>query len=276
MTDVLVTGGSGFIGSAIVRRLAKGGNKVLAPSSSELDLLTATEGDLAQFVEKSGVSYCIHAAWYTNHADYLTHDINREWLAASLRLARACKELRFVGLGTCLEYDLSIGEPCSELATSPKPRTLYARCKRDLSLALFDYDANYAWARIFFVYGRGDRTGRLVSDMLERFSRSEPSGPTFGGLRRDYIHVDDLADQIVRIANSNVRGPINTGTGEAPTLSEIYAAGAAALGRPELAQTNDEIGDQPPRIQANMAYFQRAVGDSEARTIRQGLADLVG
>ncbi len=273
MTGVFVTGGSGFIGSALVRRLRAGGNEVVAPGRRELDLLTASESELAQFIEKTDVSCCIHCAWYTNHADYLTHESNRDWLAASLRLARACKDMRFVGLGTCLEYDLSGNEPCAESLTPLAPQTLYARCKRDLGEAL---NGDSAWARVFFVYGLGDRVGRLVPDMIERFSRGERAGPTYGGLRRDYIHVDDLAGQIIRIANSNVRGGINTGTGQAPSLSEIFAAGARAFGRPELAEANDETGGQPPLIQADMEYFRRVIGEPQARDIATGLRDLVG
>jgi nucleoside-diphosphate-sugar epimerase len=135
---------------------------------------------------------------------------------------------------------------------------------------------DFAWARVFFVYGPGDRAGRLIPGMLESFARGERAGPRFGGLRRDYIHVDDLARQVVRLANSNAQGPVDVGTGEAPTLSEIFAAGAAAFGRPELAAANGETGDQPPVIQADMSRFRNFIGEPDARPIGQGLRDLVG
>lgn len=276
MSRFLVTGASGFIGSAVVRRLRKDGHEVLAPGSRELNLLRAGDAELGEYLDAAQASHCIHCAWYTNHADYLVHEVNREWLAASVRLARACRGLRFVGLGTCLEYDLSAGEPCSEANTPLAPATLYAQCKRDLGDGLAEYAGDYAWARVFFVYGPGDRASRLIPEMIAHFSRGHAAGPTYGGLRRDYIHVDDLAGQIVRIATSDVRGPINTGTGQAPTLSEIHSAGAAAFGRPELAETNDETGGQPPLIQAELTRFRREVCDPVARDIRSGLADLVG
>lgn len=273
MSRILVTGATGFIGSAVVRRLLSDGHHVF---DRRIDLLAASEADLRDFIEASGAGLCIHCAWYTNHTDYLTHEVNREWAAASLRLARACQGIRFVGLGTCLEYELSGAGPCVEGETPLAPETLYARSKGDLYDGLAELGGDIAWARVFFVYGLGDRAGRLVPGMMERFSRGEVAGPTFGGLRRDYIHVDDLASQIVRIATSSTRGAINTGTGTAPTLSEIFAAGARAYQRPDLAQPNEETGGQPPLIQADMTRFQAEVGEPGAMDIEAGLKDLVG
>lgn len=267
MSRVLVTGAAGFIGSAIVRRLERDGHEAIALKG---DLLASTP-------DVSGVNatHCIHAAWYTNHADYLTHDINREWAAASLRLAETFPG-RFLGLGTCLEYDIANANgPCAEDRTPVGRKTLYARSKLDLLEALTARGGDFAWARVFFVYGPGDRAARLIPWMLERFARGVAAGPSYGGLRRDYIHVDDLAGQIVRLAISDARGPVNTGTGAAPTLSEVFVAGAEAFDRPDLAEANDETGGQPLLIAPDMARFQKVIGDPEARDIATGLKDVV-
>jgi len=271
VTRVLVTGATGFIGSAVVRRLERVGHEAVV---RRIDLLAASDDELAAHVAESGASHCIHAAWYTNHADYLTNAINRAWVSASLRLAKAFPG-RFVGLGTCLEYDVANASGALSEDSPLNPQTLYARCKLDLFRALEARGGDFAWPRLFFVYGPGDRDGRLIPHMVDQFSRGETSGPTNGGLRRDYIHVDDLAGQIVRIATSELRGAINTGTGAAPTLSEIFAAGARAFGRPDLARANADTGGQPPLIQADLMRFRQLVGDPQARDIAEGLRGLV-
>ena len=268
MTRVLVTGASGFIGSAIVRRLVAEGHDAVAFRG---DLLAVDPPDLSS----ARATHCIYAAWYTNHADYLTNAINREWTTASLKLADAFSAgdgQRLVGLGTCLEYDVANANgPCSENRTPLRPESRYAQCKLDLFEALKQRGGDFAWARVFFVYGPGDRPGRLVPRMIEQFSRGEIAGPSYGGLRRDYIHVDDLAGQLVRIALSDVSGAVNTGTGQAPTLSEIFAAGAEAIGRPELARANEDTGEQPPIIQADMTCYRQEVGEPQARDVAAGL-----
>ena len=220
-------------------------------------------------LSSSGATHCVHAAWYTDHADYLTHEINREWMAASLRLAEAFPG-RFVGLGTCLEYDVaSAAGPLGEDGRSGRTRSTpgaSSTCSKRSPRAVRISPGR----AIFFVYGPGDRDGRLVPQMIERFARGEVAGPPNGGLRRDYVHVDDLAGQIVRIATSDVRGPINAGTGEAPTLSEIYAAGAGGV-RPARSwpERNCETGGQPRLIQADLARFRRPVGEPQARDHRR-------
>lgn len=289
---VLLTGATGFIGGALLARLLADGHRVLALSRRgrdlprhprlewrQLDILDAADSEIASALAGRGFTHCVHAAWYTHHADYLTHEVNREWVAASVRLVDRFVEAggeRFAGLGTCLEYDVANARgPCSEDSTPLRPETLYARCKLELFDELKQRGGNFAWARVFFVYGPGDRSGRLIQGMIERFSRGEASGPKFGGLRRDYVHVDDLASQLVRIAFSDARGAINTGTGRAPSLSDIFAAGADAIGRPELAFSNGEMGEQPPLIQADLTRFRREVGEPRARDIAWGIRDLI-
>jgi nucleoside-diphosphate-sugar epimerase len=290
---ILLTGGTGFIGRALLERLLGEGWEVLAFFASRtpdlrhpklewrrFDLLRSSEEDLAETLAGEGLTHCVHTAWYTNHADYLVHQVNRDWVGASLRLRDAfvgAGGRRFVALGTCIEYDSAADGPAREDTTPLRPDTLYGECKVALFRALEARGGDFAWARIFFVYGPGDRQGRLVPHILATFERGEPAGARTGGLRRDYIHVDDLAGQLARIAAGLVQGAINTGTGAAVSISEIFETAAQLYGRPELAQANAEMGQgQPALIEADLTKFRLQVGQPEARSLREGLAGMIG
>ena len=295
MARLLLTGASGFIGAAILAKLASEGHDVVplhsgraAPPESHgatwhaLDLLNAAPAEIAALVERTGITHCIHAAWYTNHADYLTAAINQDWLEASLRLASAFRAgggRRFTGLGTCLEYDVNVEAPLSEAGTPIRPDTLYARCKAELWERLqagAGAEADLAWARVFFVYGPGDRAGRLIPYLLGSLARGEPVAPRYGGLRRDYVHVDDLAAQICRIALSPLRGAVNSGTGHAERLADIARLAGTLAGREDLVELNDRLAEgEPALIEADMARYRACVGPVETRSLADGLASLL-
>lgn len=290
---ILLTGATGFIGRALIGRLLEGGERVLALYSRtepdlrhpglewrRFDLLRGSAEELELNLLGEGLERCIHTAWYTNHADYLVHEVNREWVAASLRLRDAFAAAggrRFVALGTCIEYDAAAADgPCREGVTPLRPDTVYGECKVALFRALEARGGDFAWPRIFFVYGPGDRDGRLVPHVLSTFARGEQAGPKAGGLRRDYIQVEDLAGQLARIAAGTVQGAVNTGTGAAVRLSEIFETAAELYGRPDLARPNAETGaGQPLLIEADLSKFRTEVGDPETRSLREGLAGLI-
>ncbi|HYI41918.1 MAG TPA: NAD(P)-dependent oxidoreductase [Allosphingosinicella sp.] len=289
MAKVLLTGARGFIGGAALRRLRADGHEVVALSSAggngdgewrRLDLLQAGEDEIARLVRADRITHCLHAAWYTNHSDYLVADVNRDWVQASLRLEagfRAGGGRRFVGLGTCLEYDQDAsGGRFSESSTPIRPETLYARCKTSLFEELSERGGDFAWARVFFVYGPGDRSGRLIPLIVEGLAKGERVAARFGGLRRDYVHVDDLAGQLSRMLFAPVQGAVNTGTGAAARVADIFILAGEIAGRPDLIEVNDLVGPgEAEAIEADMERFSAEIGDPGARPLRQGLAELM-
>lgn len=289
MARVLLTGASGFIGGAALRRLRADGHEAVVLSSAsrsgdgewrQLDLLRAGEDEIARLVEEERITHCLHCAWYTNHSDYLVAEVNRDWAQASLRLEsgfRAGGGRRFVGLGTCLEYDQrGPSGRFSERSSPLRPETLYARCKAALFEDLSERGGDFAWARVFFVYGPGDRSGRLIPFIVEGVARGEKVAARFGGLRRDYVHVDDLAGQLARMTFAPVQGAVNTGTGAAARLADIFLLAGEIAGRPDLVEVNDLVGaGEAELIEADMERFRAEIGDPDTRPLRQGLAELM-
>lgn len=246
---VLVTGAAGFIGAQVVRALLARGVEVHAldrdrAGAKRLEAvasqLTFHEVDLtdgaatARVIEAAKPEVCIHGAWYAVPGKYLDAPENLTHVAASLELAQRLVHAgctRLVGLGTCFEYDTSLGVPLVE-SSPTKPRFLYAASK----LALHDMLAHYApltkmgfaWCRIFYQYGPMEAPERLVPHVIDRLLGGGVADTTLGEQVRDFLHVADVGAAIAAVALSDLQGAVNVGSGAPVTVRELVSAIARA------------------------------------------------
>jgi nucleoside-diphosphate-sugar epimerase len=91
-----------------------------------------------------------------------------------------------------------------------------------------------AWPRVFFLYGPKEHPERLVSSVIRSLLRGEPARCSHGRQIRDYLHVQDVADGLVAVLDSEVRDAINVSSGQPMTLREIASTIGRLTGRSEL------------------------------------------
>ncbi|HEX6397717.1 MAG TPA: NAD(P)-dependent oxidoreductase, partial [Steroidobacteraceae bacterium] len=108
--------------------------------------------------------------------------------------------------------------------------------------------------RVFFLYGPHEHPQRLVSSIILSMLRGEPAKSSHGRQIRDYMHVQDVADGLVAVLDSELRGTVNVSSGRATQIRDIVLTLGSLLGRPELVQ----LGALPAR--ANDAPM--VVGDN--------------
>ncbi len=147
----LVTGPTGFIGSAFIRLALARGHQIAGliiptepiparlPSTDNLKWLRGTlEEPPWHVIAGFQPEVCIHMAWITTPGVYLESPDNYRFLETSLKFLRQLADLgvqHIVTLGTCIEY-LITNQPLAEDTTPIAPTTTYARCKNNLRLAL--------------------------------------------------------------------------------------------------------------------------------------------
>lgn len=250
MTSVLLTGATGFVGRQVLRTLALAGARVTAVVRGGSG---AVEGAVRcietpdAFAEPSafwaracdGVDAVAHVAWYAEPGKYLHSPLNLDCLAGTLALAqgaRQAKVQRFVGVGTCFEYDLTGG--VLTIDTPLRPITPYAGAKAAayfaLSQALPPSGISFAWCRLFYLYGEGEDARRLAPYLHAKLAAGKVAELTSGRQVRDFLDVAIAGSRIASAVLGDVTGPVNVCSGVPVTVRQFAEDIAAQYGRPDL------------------------------------------
>lgn len=251
---VFLTGATGFIGSHAAKALLDAGNEVhalirpgaatarIADLLSRLHVIDGSMDDLASVSARLDAlrpDICVHLAWYAEPGKYLTSTLNMDHLRFTLDLALAMSKAgcrRFVGAGTCLEYDTADGT--LNESTRIAPRTLYAATKyaaysmiRDLTAAR---GMEFAWMRFFYQFGPFEHPARLVPAVILGLLRGERVAVSSGEQQRDFLHIDDVAGAVAAITTGNVFGAVNIGSGVPVSVRDIVARMRVLMGKTDL------------------------------------------
>lgn len=264
---ILVTGASGFVGRQVTRALAESGKPlrvVLRPGSKRLvdwgeDVETVEIADVFRAEKEwwretlTDIDTIIHLAWYAEPGKYLGSSLNVECLKGTIELAQesiGAGVRRFIGIGTCAEYDL--GQGMLHAHSPLKPQTLYAACKAStfqvLSQMLPDAGVEFAWCRLFYLYGEGEDSRRLVPHLRQQLSKGEAAELTSGLQIRDFLDVKAAGSQIADVALCGRQGPINICSGVPITVRQLAEQIADEYGRRDLLKFGarpDNLFDPP-------------------------------
>ena len=291
---VLVTGGSGLIGQYCLTQLAQKGYEVHAISTQDrvnsaittwhrVNLLDHEQTELV--IQAVQPSHLLHLAWCTEHGLYWNSPENIAWAQASMLLIKKFTHSggkRFVGAGTCAEYDWhqAQGERSNENAPLV-PATLYGQCKNSLQHDLTAWShqtkLSSAWGRIFSLYGPNEDSRRLISATITALLQQKKSTCGYPGLQRDYLHAADVASAFIAMLENDLQGPVNIGAGRTYTLGKIVQTIATKLKAPNLVElgTRNLAEYQEPIFLAPDIARLRLIGWAPKYTLSAGLDDTI-
>jgi nucleoside-diphosphate-sugar epimerase len=244
---VILTGATGFVGRYVARELERQGIEYVGlqrgmssdSRSIQMDLLGSNE--LEALFQKLKPTHLVHVAWYAEHGKYWDSELNLEWISATKRLVEAfCASggRHIVITGTCAEYDWEHGY-CVEDVTPLNPKTLYGISKdstrRILELVVKKYGVSMSWARIFFPYGPGEASQRLIPSLFKAFKGDVLPFGVNASSYRDLLHVEDAAKAVLVCVQSDFFGSVNICSGIPVQISKVVDAIA------QITNCNSEI-----------------------------------
>ena len=305
--NVLVSGACGYIGSHAVRCLLNAGHRPIAldnlsrghrasvPAGVEFLPLDVRDTDALVVAMKENAVECVmHFAAYAAVGESVTqplvyYDNNTRGTMSMLQAVDRAKIRRFVFSSTCATYGEPDKVPIDE-ETAQRPINPYGWSKLFSERMLFDYaaaneDFSFAALRYFNVagcsvdgsVGEDHRPethlipvilqARLgIREKITIFGEDYPTPD--GTCIRDYVHVEDLVEAHVHVAQSLKPGQqltYNLGIGRGYSVKEILQAAREVIGDFRVDKGPRRAGD-PPMLYADASKIARELGWSAKRT----------
>jgi len=303
---ILITGGAGFIGSALASRCAGAGERVRILddfSTGRRDrvsgnpLIEVSEGDIrdpaAVREALGGVDRVAHLAALASvpraELDPETAArVNVEGTLVVLEESRRTDVRALVYASSCSVYGDAGEGPIAESA-SLKPRSVYAITKlageRHVLLHHRTGGPPAIALRFFNVYGPGQPADSPYSGVLARFTAQARAGerPEIhgdGGQTRDFVFVGDVVDVLVLALEQASGDPggkaFNVGTGRSASISEIWRLVADAAGTDLIPTFGPVRAGDMRHASADVRSAAELLGFRARVPLGEGIARLVG
>lgn len=306
--NILVTGGAGFIGSHVVRRLAADGHTVtVLDDFNDFYDVAIKQANVQGFPENVRVvrgdirdAHSVAGAFRGQAYDVVIHLAARAGVRPSITQPRLYLDTNITGTFHVLEaaretgvkkflfassssvYGLAKESPFREDMPLPQTLSPYAATK----LAGEHLCGNYAnlhglqmvCLRFFTVYGPGQRPDLAIHKFTDAIYRGKPV-PKFGdgSTRRDYTYIDDIVEGVMGAMAYDAKkfDIFNLGESETTTLNDLIAALEKALGKKAVIEQHPfQPGDMPMTC-ADITKARALLGYSPKTKISEGIPKFV-
>jgi GDP-L-fucose synthase len=294
---IVVAGGTGLAGSAIVRAYQAAGMDVIPVSRKIVDLLDRDA--TFKFVKEVKPSLIVDAAAKVGGIG-ANNSFPVEFLADNLRIQNNLMEAahvadveKFIFLGSSCIYPRDCAQPIKEeyLLTGPLEETNSAYAVAKIAgielIKSFRKEYGRSWISLMptNLYGPHDnfelQGSHVLPAFIRRFVEAAEKGAAVetlwgsGSPKREFLHVDDLAQAVLHLGkNYNSSEHLNIGTGEDLTIKELAELVAELAGfKGELAWDSSKP-DGTPRKVLDVSKA-KALGWAPKISLRDGIASTI-
>ena len=221
---ILVTGATGFIGNHIIGEVLKDKrNEVIATSRNiekaqkhewfskvqciSYNLDSNNELNLFEYFDKP--DKVIHLAWdglpHYNDLIHIEKNLFNNYQFIKNLVANGLKDITITG--TCFEYGMVNGCLSEDIQTNPSNSYGIAKdsLRRFIEELNKEYEFNYKWIRLFYIYGEGQGEKSILSLLDKAIQNNEKEFNMSGGEQlRDYLNIKNVVENILLISNQTL------------------------------------------------------------------------
>jgi GDP-L-fucose synthase len=292
--SIFVAGHRGMVGSAIARRLAADGySRIVVRTRAELDLTRQSAAD--EFFAAERPEYVFLAAAKvggilansTRPAEFIAENLAIQSNVIDAAYRNGAKKLLFLG-SSCI-YPKFAPQPIREeslLTGALEPTNEWYAIAKIAGIKMAQaYRAQYGFSTIALMptnlYGPGDnfdlRSAHVAPAMIRKFHEAKVAGAAYvtlwgsGTPRREFLHVDDLADAaLLSMLHHDSEQILNAGTGEDLTIAELAETIRSITGFEGNIVWDASKPDGTPRKLLDMSRLS-ALGWKARIPLREGL-----
>ena len=296
---VVVTGGSGFLGSVVVEKLQERGCRhVFVPRSTDYDL--RDQNAITRLYRQTEPHIVIHLAAVVggigaNQANGGRFFYDNAVMGIQLmEYARQAHVEKFVALGTICAYPKFAPIPFREERLwdgyPEETNAPYGLAKKMMLVQAQAYRTQYGFNAIYLLpvnlYGPRDNfdpeTSHVIPALIRKCVEAKEAGETEvvlwgdGSPTREFLYVDDAAEAIV-LATERYNGsqPINLGTGEEISIKELATAIASEVGYEGKFVWNTSKPNGQPRRCLDVTRAKELFGFQASHRLREGIPKTV-
>ncbi len=293
---VLVTGGSGFIGSHVVDKLRARGHKPviydLRPSPWHTEDGHQVETVLGSITDREALERALHSCDAVAHLAAVAdvndvhaepedaERVNARGTVAVLEAARRAGVKRIVYASTIWVYSDCVEEAVNEDTLLPAPSHLYTSTKLagELYCKAYQelYGIDYTILRFGIPYGPRAREAAVIPAFVNKALKGEPLTIAGDGSQsRRFVYVEDLAGGVALALDDVAKGRVyNLASDETVTIKQIAETVRELVGNVEIAHTPARPGDFGGKI-VSSARAKSELGWTAATPFSEGVGRYV-